>query len=80
MKPGDIYTMPVLGQTLRVIANEGANAIYAGSLTQKLANDIQSAGGIITKKDFTDYSWVNKNIIQYLLKKNVYSASRHCNV
>jgi len=56
MKPGDIYTMPILGQTLRVIANEGANAIYAGSLTQKLANDIQSAGGIITKKDFTDYS------------------------
>lgn len=48
--------MPILGQTLRVIANEGANAIYAGSLTQKLAFDIQSAGGIITEKDFADYS------------------------
>jgi len=56
MKPGDIYKMTTLGQTLRVIANEGANSIYAGSLTQKLANDIQSAGGIITEKDFTDYS------------------------
>jgi len=56
MKPGDIYTMPILGQTLRVIANEGANAIYDGSLTQKLTYDIQRAGGIITEKDLTDYS------------------------
>lgn len=56
LKPGDTYTMAKLGQTLRVIANEGANSMYAGSLTPKLVYDLQSSGGIITKKDFIDYS------------------------
>lgn len=56
LKPGDTYTMEKLGQTLRVIANEGANSMYAGSLTPKLVYELQSSGGIITKKDFIDYS------------------------
>lgn len=64
LKPGDTYTMAKLGQTLRVIANEGANSIYAGSLTPNLVYDLQSSGGIITKKDFIDYSWVDKNTIK----------------
>uniref|UniRef100_A0A2H8TL05 Gamma-glutamyltranspeptidase 1 n=1 Tax=Melanaphis sacchari TaxID=742174 RepID=A0A2H8TL05_9HEMI len=76
MKPGDIYTMTKLGQTLRVIANEGANAIYSGSLTSKLVHDIQSAGGIITKKDFNDYSALVEESFQINLKNDykVYSG------
>lgn len=55
MKQGDIYTMPKLGQTLRIIANEGADAIYGGSLTSQFVSDIQSAGGILTAEDLADY-------------------------
>lgn len=79
LKPGDTYTMAKLGQTLRVIANEGANSMYAGSLTPKLVYDLQSSGGIITKKDFIDYSWVDKNTIQ-LTKQILEIKPRNCNL
>ncbi|XP_027844964.1 scoloptoxin SSD14-like isoform X2 [Aphis gossypii] len=76
LKPGDTYTMAKLGQTLRVIANEGANSMYAGSLTPKLVYDLQSSGGIITKKDFIDYSVLVEESFEINLKNGykVYSG------
>lgn len=55
MQQGDVYTMPKLGQTLRIIANEGANALYDGQLTSRFTEEIRNAGGIVTDKDLTDY-------------------------
>lgn len=45
-----------LAETLEIIAKEGADAIYNGSLTEKLVADIRSYGGIITVNDLNTYT------------------------
>lgn len=57
-KEGDIITNRKLGQTLRIIAREGAEAIYNvthGSLAQKIVDEIRAAGGIVTLDDLRIY-------------------------
>lgn len=52
---GDTYKLPKLADTLKIIAVEGVNAIYNGSLTTKIVHDLRKANGIITNKDLSDY-------------------------
>lgn len=52
---GDRIKRPGLAQTLRVIAAEGGEALYTGSLVQKFVSDIQDLGGIITAEDMANY-------------------------
>lgn len=57
-KEGEIIKNRKLGQTLRIIASEGAEAIYNtshGSLAQKIVDEIQNAGGIVTLDDLRIY-------------------------
>lgn len=54
-KSGETYKLPKLAETLRVVAKEGADAVYNGSLTSRLVEDIKKAGGIITEDDFANY-------------------------
>ncbi|XP_049838257.1 scoloptoxin SSD14-like isoform X2 [Schistocerca gregaria] len=44
-----------LCETLKVISKEGGDALYTGSLAEKLAADIQARGGIITVDDLKNY-------------------------
>lgn len=41
---------------LEVIAKEGPNALYNGSLTDGFIKDLKDFGGIITKKDLEIYT------------------------
>ena len=41
---GDLLAQPALAATLRAIAEEGADAIYAGSLARSLADGLRAAG------------------------------------
>lgn len=54
-KQGEYLKREKLAETLEVIAKEGANAIYNGSLTDSLVADIQANEGIITAEDFHSY-------------------------
>jgi len=58
-KEGDVYTHPMLGNTLKKIAENGAAEFYTGATATNLVADIQAGGGIITKADLADYrvSW-----------------------
>lgn len=54
-KEGDKIKRPVLGQTLRTIANEGESAFYTGSIAELLVSDIQGYGGFVTLEDLAKY-------------------------
>jgi len=55
LQTGDIMTNPALADTLEAIAKHGAKAMYEGPIAEKIAKEIQEAGGLITKKDLEDY-------------------------
>lgn len=54
-KSGDTYKLMKLAETMKIISKEGANAMYNGSLTSKLLEDVTKVNGIITAKDFSNY-------------------------
>uniref|UniRef100_A0A182XIW5 Gamma-glutamyltransferase n=1 Tax=Anopheles quadriannulatus TaxID=34691 RepID=A0A182XIW5_ANOQN len=61
-KAGDRIKRPALAESLKVIAVEGAGALYSksGSLLPKLMQDLKKAGSILTESDFYNYrpEWV----------------------
>ncbi|XP_046391098.1 scoloptoxin SSD14-like isoform X2 [Ischnura elegans] len=52
---GDRIKRLALADTLEIIAEEGGDALYNGSLAKKFVDDIQSFGGIITLEDMANY-------------------------
>ncbi|CEI93379.1 Putative Gamma-glutamyltransferase [Rhizopus microsporus] len=54
-KPGDIIKRTKLAQTLKVIAEEGADVFYEGIIAQTIVNATQAAGGILTMEDMRNY-------------------------
>ncbi|KAH8361159.1 hypothetical protein KR200_003313 [Drosophila serrata] len=56
-RKGEIMYRHRLANTLEILAEEGAQAIYGGgSLGRKLVEDIQEMGGIITEEDLKRYN------------------------
>lgn len=50
-----MYKFPELAKTMRIIAKEGADAMYNGSLTSRLVKDLKNVNGIITEEDLANY-------------------------
>ncbi len=47
-KPGDRFVNKEYAETLRVIAREGADEFYRGTLARRIAADLEANGGIMT--------------------------------
>jgi len=62
-KEGEIMFRPQLAETLRVIAEEGVDAMYGpGKIGTMLVEDIQSMGGIMIDRDLLTYSLVSLSL------------------
>lgn len=60
-KAGDRLKRLALADTMEVIANEGADTMYAmGKIGRQMLDDIKEFGGILTEDDFAEYKvkWV----------------------
>jgi gamma-glutamyltranspeptidase / glutathione hydrolase len=55
-KVGDRIRNPDHAETLRLIAKDGPDVFYQGSLGDRVVDEIQSHGGLLTKKDLQSYS------------------------
>lgn len=53
---GDIMIQKDLGNTLEKIAEHGADYFYNSELTEKIVEDLQKAGGILTVNDFHQHT------------------------
>jgi gamma-glutamyltranspeptidase / glutathione hydrolase len=54
--PGDLLKQPDLARTLRLIARDGVDVIYRGEIGQRIADDMQRHGGLITMEDLADFA------------------------
>ena len=53
---GYILKQPDLAETLKSIAEQGAEVFYSGSIARKIATDIQNREGLITLDDLASYT------------------------
>ncbi|PZR84010.1 MAG: gamma-glutamyltransferase [Stutzerimonas stutzeri] len=52
---GDVVRNQDLGRTLRLIAEQGADAFYLGEIAEKIARDMKEHGGLVTMEDLAGY-------------------------
>ncbi len=52
---GDRLVQKDLGRTLRLIAEQGPDAFYTGAIADKIAAEMKSGGGLITRADLAAY-------------------------
>lgn len=53
---GDRLVQKDLAQTLKLIAQQGSDAFYKGAIASEIVKASNQHGGILTSKDFTDYT------------------------
>ncbi|XP_052280993.1 glutathione hydrolase 1 proenzyme-like [Dreissena polymorpha] len=74
-KEGEMMKLPKLAQTLQIIADEGPDAFYSGSLADDIVADIQEAGGIITRQDLANYTSLVGDALSFTLHGNFLAYS-----
>ncbi|KAI8488055.1 Gamma-glutamyltranspeptidase 1 [Branchiostoma belcheri] len=55
LRENQIMKRAKLAETLRAVADGGADVFYQGEIARNLVKDIRDAGGIITEQDLRDY-------------------------
>jgi gamma-glutamyltranspeptidase / glutathione hydrolase len=66
---GDILRSSDLASALEVVASEGPDALYGGSIGRVLAEDMAARGGLITAQDLADYRAVVRPAVQVPLRE-----------
>ena len=66
-KVGEIMKQEDLANTLKLIAENGAEYLYNSELTEKIVADLQKHGGILTVEDFKQHisDWVEPISVMY---------------
>jgi gamma-glutamyltranspeptidase/glutathione hydrolase/leukotriene-C4 hydrolase len=54
-KRGEKIKRLKLAETLEILAEEGAGAIYGGEIGRKIVEDVKKRGGILSEEDLKDY-------------------------
>ncbi len=57
---GDRLVQPDLAKTLRLIADQGADAFYQGPIAELFAAEMKAGGGLITRDDLAKYHAVQR--------------------
>jgi gamma-glutamyltranspeptidase/glutathione hydrolase len=52
---GQTVRLPGLGESMRRIANEGADTVYEGPIGEAIAEEVQSKGGFLTVDDLAEF-------------------------
>ncbi|KAL2321356.1 hypothetical protein Fmac_030325 [Flemingia macrophylla] len=55
LKGGDMCRNVELGRSLEIISEQGPQALYNGTIGEKLVKDVRDAGGILTMEDLRSY-------------------------
>lgn len=55
LKAGDVCRNVELGSTLEVVAEQGPQAFYNGTIGENLVKDVRDAGGILMMEDLRNY-------------------------
>jgi len=65
--PGDTFRQPLLGASLRAIAEGGREAYYGGPIGAEIARAIQAAGGVMTAEEIAAHrgDWVEPISTRY---------------
>lgn len=77
LKPkGSLIYRPILAKTLKIIAEQGADAFYNGDVGRILVKDIKARGGIITEDDLANYrvKWTKPTQVNLQGGYTVYST------
>eukprot|EP00249_Psilotum_nudum_P008283 c21165_g1_i2 orf=285-1919(+) len=72
LKAGDICYRKALAKTLQILANEGPDAFYNGTIGDQIVEDVQRAGGILSTKDLRDYRVkIREPVVAHILGSTV---------
>lgn len=52
---GETVTLEALGESLRAVADRGADIVYEGEIAGQTAAEVQSHGGFLTVEDLSDF-------------------------
>ncbi|XP_064460911.1 scoloptoxin SSD14-like isoform X2 [Ornithodoros turicata] len=76
LKEGSLLFQKELGETLKAIAENGADYFYTGEFAKELAKEVQEQGGILTAGDLKEYKaeWVEPVTAKFRDGRTLYSA------
>ena len=52
---GQVVTLPQLGESLRAVAEEGADAVYEGEIAEAIVEGVRSKGGFLSREDLAEF-------------------------
>jgi gamma-glutamyltranspeptidase / glutathione hydrolase len=75
LQPGDRQIQIDLADTMEAIADKGPDAFYRGEIAQKIEAAMKANGGIMTAKDFADYTITEAAPVSCTYRGFVFSSS-----